>query len=181
GAGSPGGAAGGNTGTRLLEWLNQAAASVQKLAAEWTAAAAEIAAGWREKLQPVPNLFVWTASLLGAGFAVLIAREIAWRGNRLQLWLYLRRPRRSFPGRSELLTAADRVWRELGQCYGPKPPAMTAREYLWSALQGRPGLTGAAEEFVAIWENLYYGGRQPERRESMKFLKHCRNLAFRRR
>lgn len=181
GAGSPGNAAGGNAGTRLLEWLNQAAASAQKLAAEWTSAAAEIAAGWREKLQPVPNPFVWTASLLGAGLAVLIAREIVWRGNRLQLWLYLRRPRRSFPGRSELLTAADRVWRELDKCYGPKPPAMTAREYLRSALQGRPGLTGAAEEFVAIWENLYYGGRQPERRESMKFLKHCRNLAFRRR
>ncbi|MGZ7443426.1 DUF4129 domain-containing transglutaminase family protein [Paenibacillus sp. TH7-28] len=181
GAGNPGDATGGNAGTGLLEWLNQAVTSVQKLAAEWTAGAAETAAGWREKLQPGTNPFVWTASLLGAGFAVLIAREIAWRGNRLQLWLYLRRPRRSFPGRSELLTAADRVWRELGQCYGPKPPAMTAREYLLSALQGRPGLTGAAEEFVAIWESLYYGGRQPERRESMKFLKHCRNLAFRRR
>ncbi|MCM3701207.1 transglutaminase domain-containing protein [Paenibacillus macerans] len=181
GAGSPGDAAGGNAGTGLLEWLKQAVASLQKLAAEWTSAAAEIVASWREKLQPVPNPFVWTASLLGAGFAVLIAREIAWRGNRLQLWLYLRRPRRSFPGRSELLTAADRVWRELGQCYGPKPPAMTAREYLRSALQGRPGLTDAAEEFVAIWESLYYGGRQPERRESTKFLKHCRNLAFRRR
>lgn len=140
-----------------------------------------MASAWWPKMKPAPGPFVWTAWVLAAGFAVLVCRELALSGHLIRLWLQPLWPRRSFPERGELLSAADRVWRELSLAYGPKLPALTAREYLAAALRGQPGLAEPAEEFVRIWEVLYYGGPRPDRKESMDFLKHCRNLALRRR
>ncbi|MNN32528.1 hypothetical protein D3C81_1462500 [compost metagenome] len=91
------------------------------------------------------------------------------------------RLRNAFPGRRELLASADRVWRELAIVYGPKPTSMTAREYLQSALLADKSQAESTEQFVRTWEMIYYGGLRPERKESMKFLEQCRNLAFRRR
>ncbi|MGG6314300.1 DUF4129 domain-containing transglutaminase family protein [Paenibacillus macerans] len=140
-----------------------------------------MAADWWAKRRAGMNPVVWTAWALAAGFAFIVLRELKQRGDSIQLGLYLLMTRRRFPGRRELLFAADRVWRELALVYGPKPPDMTAREYVQAAFREKPGLAESAEEFVRIWETVYYGGLRTERTDSMNFLKQCRKLALLRR
>lgn len=141
----------------------------------------ELAAKQFAGLNPQLRLFDWTVLALGAGFVLLLAREVRLRGHLLPL-AFGRLPLRSaFPGRRELLASADRVWRELALVYGPKPAAMTAREYIQAAFIGNQAQAESAEQFVRTWERIYYGGLRPERKESVKFLEQCRKLAFRRR
>lgn len=131
-----------------------------------------------QKLQMTISLFALSGVLLTVGLVVVIGRTVVLRSNILRLRLYQLRKLHSFPGRGELLAAADCVWRELAIVFGPKPPGMTAREYMDKVLQGKPHLTVSANEFVRIWESLYYGGELTQRKESMNFLKQCRNLAY---
>ncbi|MFD1177494.1 transglutaminaseTgpA domain-containing protein [Paenibacillus puldeungensis] len=131
-----------------------------------------------QKLQMAVSPFAFSGILVAVGLIVLIGRQVALSSNVLRLRLYQLRKQRSFPGRKELLAAADCVWRELAIVFGPKPPGMTAREYMDKVLQSKPHLTVSANEFVRIWESLYYGGELTQRKESMNFLKQCRNLAY---
>lgn len=142
---------------------------------------AELAAKQFAGMNPRLRLFDWTALALCAGFVLLLTREVKRHGHLLPL-AFARLPMRSaFPGRRELLASADRVWRELALVYGPKPAFMTAREYIQAAFIEDKVQAESAKQFVQTWEMIYYGGLRPERQESVKFLKQCRNLAFRRR
>ncbi|WP_339819975.1 transglutaminase domain-containing protein [Paenibacillus sp. FSL R7-0216] len=141
----------------------------------------DLAAKQFAAMNPKLRLFDWTVLALGAGFVWLVAREVKQRRHLLPLAFGRLRLRNAFPGRRELLASADRVWRELAIVYGPKPASMTAREYLQSALLADKSQAESTEQFVRTWEMIYYGGLRPERKESMKFLEQCRNLAFRRR
>ncbi|WP_178020212.1 transglutaminase domain-containing protein [uncultured Paenibacillus sp.] len=132
-------------------------------------------------MNPQLRLFEWTVLALGAGFVLLLAKEVKRRGHLLPLALGRLPLRGAFPGRRELLASADRVWRELALVHGPKPAAMTAREYIRAAFIGDAAQAKDAEQFVRTWERIYYGGLRPERKESVKFLEQCRKLAFRRR
>ncbi|MBW4840390.1 MAG: transglutaminase-like domain-containing protein, partial [Paenibacillaceae bacterium] len=132
-------------------------------------------------MNPQLRLFDWTVLALGAGFVLLMVREVKQRRHLLPLAFGRLRLRSAFPGRRELLASADRVWRELAFVYGPKPASMTAREYIQSAFLEDASQAESAEQFVKNWEMIYYGGLRLERKESVKFLELCRILAFRRR
>jgi transglutaminase-like putative cysteine protease len=134
-------------------------------------------AGMKPRLRPLD----WAVLALSVGFILLLARETRRYSHVLPLAFDRLRIRSAFPGRRELLAAADRVWRELALVYGPKPAALTPREYIESAITGDPAQAEFAEQFVWTWERIYYGGLRPERKESVKFLELCRKLAFRRR
>ncbi|WP_223066996.1 transglutaminase-like domain-containing protein [Paenibacillus caui] len=90
-------------------------------------------------------------------------------------------PKVHFPGRAELLRAADKAWAGLYRRYGGRQQGCTAREYT-------DGLKGLEESgisdltsFMSIWEPLYYGGDVPDRETTRRFLKTCRKMAsFRR-
>ncbi|MDU4698716.1 MAG: transglutaminase domain-containing protein, partial [Paenibacillus sp.] len=134
-------------------------------------------AGMKPRLRPLD----WAVLALSVGFILLLARETRRYSHVLPLAFDRLRIRSAFPGRRELLAAADRVWRELAWVYGPKPAALTPREYIESTITGDPAQAEVAEQFVWTWERIYYGGLRPERKESVKFLELCRKLAFRRR
>ncbi|WP_068782739.1 DUF4129 domain-containing transglutaminase family protein [Paenibacillus phocaensis] len=168
---------GSTTAEGAFPLLAKATEVVKLLQPRLTELASEQLAGMNPRLR----LFDWTALTLGVGFVLLLAREVKQRIHLLQLVLGRLALRRTFPGRRELLVSADRVWRELAFVYGPKPAAMTAREYMEAAFQGDPAQAESAEQFVRTWEMIYYGGLRPERKESVKFLEQCRKLAFHRR
>lgn len=128
------------------------------------------AGSWR--LSP----FVLTAWFLGLGFVLMVVREIPHYIRGVQAWLDLHPASRQFPGRQELLRAADRVWLELAQTHGPKPSRMTAREYMQFVFSGKTSSQEELEGFVQAWERLYYGSEQLDRRESVKFLQQCRGF-----
>ncbi|WP_018753490.1 transglutaminase-like domain-containing protein [Paenibacillus sanguinis] len=138
---------------------------------------AALATDWRMaigtwRLSP----FVMTAWFLGVGLVFLLLREIPQYVRAIQAWLDLHPASRQFPGRKELLRAADRVWAELALRHGPKPSRMTAREYMQSVFQGKARMPEETEGFVQAWERLYYGREQLDRRESIKFLQQCRGF-----
>lgn len=120
--------------------------------------------------------FVTASSLLGLGFVLLLLRELPHYVRAIQAWLDLYPASRQFPGRKELLRAADRVWTELAQTHGPKPFRMTAREYMEFIFSSQAGVLEDSEGFVQAWERLYYGREQLNRRESIKFLQQCRGF-----
>ncbi len=130
------------------------------------------------------SLFLWVSVALGVGFVLsvfLIYRRTWLRQGSYLVWLFMLKRRRRFPERSELLWAADRVWKEIYLAYGSKTSGMTAREYVGS-IHSKVGDQGAnLESFVRIWENLYYGASGMDRTKSRDFLKLCRNLAYRER
>ncbi|WP_179016012.1 transglutaminase family protein [Paenibacillus sp. 79R4] len=129
-----------------------------------------------------PNLLMWTIVLCSIPAVVWLLwsyrRELfCW--NALLLSLYLLKPRRQFPGSDELLLAADIVWRQLYRCFGLKPQAMTAREYMTLVQAGNRENYTELDDFIMNWENLYYGRVRLGRHESMHFLRRCRDLAYR--
>lgn len=122
--------------------------------------------------------------IFGAGLifmVVLMNRKTLLRKQRFRLRMVYLELRRRFPDQKELLMAADEVWRELYLLYGTKPPAMTAREYIDYIGRNKENnsiaLTGI-EQFVEVWETLYYGGFRLNRTQSKHFLKQCLDLAF---
>ncbi|MNN35137.1 hypothetical protein D3C81_1489790 [compost metagenome] len=64
--------------------------------------------------------------------------------------------------------------------YGTKPSAMTAREYVdyIGRSKENSSILAGVEQFVAVWETLYYGGIRLDRTQSKNFLKQCLDLAF---
>lgn len=143
----------------------------------FTVKLAALVADWRMtvgtwRLTP----FVTAALLLGLGFVLLLWREVPHYVRRIQSWLDLYPASRQFPGRKELLRAADRVWTELARTHGPKPFRMTAREYMEFVFSSQAGAWEDSEGFVQAWERLYYGREQLNRRESVKFLQQCRGF-----
>lgn len=154
----------------------------EKSAAAFLGAIKERAAeGWRW-IQV--KLFLGTSIVLAIGllacFAVIYRKK--WFGQSLYLlWLYWLRHVRKFPGHSDLLRAADRVWMELYAAYGKKGSGLTAREYV-SLIPAHKRLDGhdqqSLEHFVDVWEKLYYGGAGMDRTGSKHFLRLCQNLAF---
>ncbi|MEK5479720.1 transglutaminase domain-containing protein [Paenibacillus sp. FSL R5-0407] len=128
------------------------------------------------------SLLLWSSVALGIVFVLytaIIYRRTWLREGSYLMWLFMLKRRRRFPERSELLRAADRVWKEIYLTYGPKTSGMTAREYL-SSIHAKVGEQSVnLESFVMIWENLYYGAAGMDRTKSRDFLKLCRNLAYR--
>lgn len=100
------------------------------------------------------------------------------RANALSGWRF-RGKRDLFPGRVDLLRAADKAWAGLYSRYGAKAAGATALEYA-EALHVQLQSAGLKDEFagfLAIWETLYYGRSLPDRQTTQTFLKTCRKLA----
>lgn len=129
---------------------------------------------WNEFILPV--LFPVTLSLLVAGFLILLFRELYRQRDLLRMWVIFLIPRKEFLANALLLEAADCVWRRLYQLYGSKPQAMTAREYMKSIILREGGIEAAAEEFMKVWETIYYGGNRLNRTDSRNFLRTCYKL-----
>lgn len=130
------------------------------------------------------SLLLWASWVLGIGFVLsmaIIYRRTWLREGSFLVWLFMLKRRRRFPERSELLRAADLVWKEIYLAYGPKTLGMTAREYVGSIHAKAGERSVNLESFVMIWENLYYGAAGMDRTKSRDFLKLCRNLAYRER
>ncbi|ANS76963.1 hypothetical protein AWM70_22225 [Paenibacillus yonginensis] len=84
---------------------------------------------------------------------------------------------RHFPGKVELLRSADAAWAAMHRRYGKLANGATAREYA-EALQRKLDESGRAEmeQFMSVWEPLYYGGDLPDRQTTRRFLDTCRKL-----
>ncbi|TYA11720.1 transglutaminase domain-containing protein [Paenibacillus faecis] len=134
--------------------------------------------GWswvRTHLLPVTSVLLALIFLISMG---VIHRKTWIRRSGFLLRLYLLRRRRRFPGKDELLRAADVVWRELSLSYGEKTAAMTGREYVERISPLLGDRAGQLGRFLRDWEHLYYGGSGFDRTRSRDFLKLCRGLAF---
>lgn len=118
-----------------------------------------------------------TAIVLGAGFLIMIYREIMFRRNIILLWVQMVKPYRRFPDRIEMLCAAERVWREIYFSHGSKPQTMTVREYAQIITRENNAKGTRLEHFITVWESLYYGRIRIDRKGSRDFLKECWNLA----
>lgn len=134
--------------------------------------------GWswvRTYLLPVTSVLLALMFLISMA---VIYRKTWIRRSGFLLRLYLLRRRRRFPGKDELLRAADVVWRELSLSYGEKTAAMTGREYVERISPLLGDRAGQLGRFLRDWEHLYYGGSGLDRTRSRDFLKLCRGLAF---
>lgn len=121
--------------------------------------------------------------VLSVGFAVFVGwayRRTIVRKQWFQLQLLMLKLRRTFPDRNQLLSAADTVWREIYKLHGVKAKNMTAREYVNYLKESKDETEDFhdLEQFVEIWENLFYGGIRLNRTQSTWFLKRCIQLAF---
>ncbi|WP_138493392.1 transglutaminase-like domain-containing protein [Paenibacillus pinistramenti] len=83
-----------------------------------------------------------------------------------------------FPGKPELLRAADKAWAGLHRRHGRLAEGATVREYA-EALSLKLDAEGRAEmeTFLTVWEPLYYGGKLPDRQTTKSFLSTCRKWA----
>ncbi|GGH38718.1 transglutaminase-like domain-containing protein [Paenibacillus segetis] len=117
------------------------------------------------------------AVVLGTGFLTMVYREIMFRRNIILLWLQMVKPYRRFPDRTLMLSAAERVWREIYLRYGNKPQTMTVREYAQLITWGNQEKGVRLEHFITVWESLYYGRIRIDRKASRDFLKQCWNMA----
>ncbi|MOA35934.1 hypothetical protein D3C78_1574300 [compost metagenome] len=121
--------------------------------------------------------------IFGAGLVLLVVymNQKTWiRKPWFRLRMAILQMQRRFPDQNELLMAADEVWRELYLLYGTKPPDMTAREYVdyIGRSKENSSVIAGIEQFVEVWETLYYGGIRLNRTQSKYFLKQCLDLAF---
>ncbi|AWB43371.1 hypothetical protein DCC85_03455 [Paenibacillus sp. CAA11] len=81
-----------------------------------------------------------------------------------------------FPGREVLLGSADRAWKSIYRKYGRKPAGITAREYAAKLKEIDKAAGELLQDFIEVWELLYYGGNSLDRRASLRFLDQCRRL-----
>lgn len=129
------------------------------------------------------DLFGWTGIVLFAGFLIITAAQYqkVWlRHASFYVRMIVLQRYKRFPDTNVLLGAADQVWRELHQSYGPNTQGMTAREYIAWIQEHCNGPNENWDVFIRDWETLFYGGERMDRTKSRLFLKLCRNLAFHR-
>ncbi|MNW38726.1 Protein-glutamine gamma-glutamyltransferase [compost metagenome] len=161
---------GGSIWTKVVFTVNSVKSSMLAVLQPW----------WNSAKNVTVDVLLITFS---AGLVLLVALMNQKKLVRKQ-WFRLRmmalKLRRRFPDQKELLAAADVVWRELYLLYGTKPPAMTAREYVDYIGHGREksSVFAGIEQFVDVWETIYYGGIRLNRTQSKNFLKQCLDLAF---
>lgn len=161
-------------------WSKSADTINKSIYLAWSAASRT----WYTWLHQMKNTGISTfIFILLAGFVLFVGwiyRKTFVRKQWFRLQLLMLKLRRTFPGRNELLSASDTVWRELYLLYGAKPRNMTAREYVDHIKRDKEISVDCSdlEQFVVIWEHLFYGGNRLDRTQSTFFLKQCVQLAF---
>lgn len=158
----------------LRESIDEIVSMMKHTSANVLQALGGFRAYWNEVVLRV--LFPVTLFLLAAGFLILVFREMYKQRDMLRMWVIFLIPRKEFLANGLLLEAADCVWRRLYRKYGSKPQAMTAREYMKSIILRQGGIEAVAEEFMKVWETIYYGGNRLNRTDSRNFLRTCYKL-----
>ncbi|MNN56189.1 hypothetical protein D3C81_1711060 [compost metagenome] len=84
--------------------------------------------------------------------------------------------RRRFPQREQLLLASDKAWKQLYGAYGTRPPGVTGREYIGRIHGLEPAQRDHLDQFLHVWESLYYGASDLDRMSTKSFLEQCRQM-----
>ncbi|MNX44434.1 Protein-glutamine gamma-glutamyltransferase [compost metagenome] len=126
----------------------------------------------------VPHPLLILAAVCLAGAIYLIARAF-WptiTGWIRMIELPSRWSRRRFPQREQLLLASDKAWKQLYGAYGTRPPGVTGREYIGRIHGLEPAQRDHLDQFLHVWESLYYGASDLDRMSTKSFLEQCRQM-----
>ncbi|RUT27691.1 hypothetical protein EJP77_20480 [Paenibacillus zeisoli] len=126
----------------------------------------------------LPHTLLMLAAACLAGAMYLLGRAF-WPA--ISGWISLielpyGRKSRRFPQREQLLRASDKAWKQLYGTYGPRPPGVTGREYIQRIYRIDPKQRGHLDQFLHMWESLYYGANDLDRISTKSFLEHCRQM-----